>query len=61
MAKNRQDENLHTIEQIKAMGNRVIGPNKGEGGLQTVRGNTVTHWTEREPGLYYPYHAYVRD
>lgn len=52
--KNRQDENLHTIEQIKAMGNKIYTM-KGEDGLKTVRGNTMTFWIEKEEGLYFPY------
>lgn len=58
--KNRQDENLHTIEQIKAAGNKIY-TTKGEEGLHTRRGNTYTLWAEIEPGLYKPSHAYTRD
>lgn len=57
---NKQDKNLHTIEQIKAMGNRIL-TKKGEEGLRTERGKTITDWVEMEPGLYYPVNAYVRD
>jgi len=58
--KNRQDENLHTVEQIKAAGNKIY-TTKGDEGLHTSYGNTHTLWTEAEPGLYKPYHAYTRN
>lgn len=53
----RQSENIHTVEQIKSMGNK-IHTRKGDAGLCTSIGNTYTLWTEAEPGLYKPYHAY---
>lgn len=61
MSNDRQtSENIHTIEQIKAAGNRII-TTKGEAGLHTIRGNTHTLWNEVEHNLYTPYHSYVRD
>lgn len=61
LQKDRQlTENLHTIEQIKAAGNKIF-TNKGDEGLHTARGNTHTLWVEKEPGLYYPYHSYERN
>jgi hypothetical protein len=50
---------MQTINEIKAAGNAII---KNEDGyLLTRRGHTYTQWTEKEPGKYYPYNAYVRD
>lgn len=51
-----QNSNWHTIEQIKAMGNRILGPTKGEDGLRTRRGNTITYWIQ-DGDKYYPVDA----
>lgn len=48
-----QDNGWHTIEQIKAMGNKIF-TTKGEEGLTTKRGNTVTYWMQ-DGDKYYPY------
>ena len=56
----KQDQNIHTIEQIKSMGNKIL-TTKGEIGLTTVRGNTVTVWAEVGQDEYTPVNAYVRD
>jgi hypothetical protein len=57
--KRTQDNNWHTIEQIKAMGNRIL-TSKGEDGLHTIRGNTHTIWIQ-DGDKYSPVNAFVRD
>jgi hypothetical protein len=58
--KDLRDENKHTVEQIKSAGNQIL-TKKGEDGLQTIRGNTITIWAETEPNYYTPINAYVRE
>jgi len=60
MEEDKRDQNLHTIEQIKASGH-TIHTKKGESGLFTNWGNTYTVWVEAEPGYYTPVNAFVRD
>jgi hypothetical protein len=51
--KNRQTENLHTIQQIKDAGNYILSRYDSEP-LKTQRGKTITTWHEKESGLYTP-------
>ena len=52
---NTHKNNWHTLEQIKAMGNRVL-TRKGDYGLTTQRGKTVTYWVQ-SGDKYYPAEA----
>lgn len=60
MAKEKnQDNNWHTIEQIKAMDNQIL-TKKGEDGLRTKRGKTITIWVQ-DGDKYTPVDAYQVD
>lgn len=59
MNTDKQMQNLHTLDQIKADGNAILS-RAGDETLVTKRGETVTQWYEKEPGYWYPFNSFNR-
>ena len=55
-----QDQNIHTLEQIQEVGNKIISIETNKGSMITRRGKTFTTWSKVKENHWTPLLAYTR-